>query len=110
MSLSLVAVFIPMLLMGGLIGRLFREFAVTLSVSILVSLLISVTLTPMMCARILRASPQRQARSAGMLTRAFQAMRAFFCRRAAPRQKAPPSGAASRRRSVGAFFWRGYKQ
>src|SRR3546814_8217539 len=52
MSLSLVAVFIPMLLMGGLIGRLFREFAVTLSVSILVSLLISVTLTPMMCARI----------------------------------------------------------
>ncbi|HEY9573111.1 MAG TPA: efflux RND transporter permease subunit, partial [Pusillimonas sp.] len=109
MSLSLVAVFIPMLLMGGLIGRLFREFAVTLSVSILVSLLISVTLTPMMCARILRASPQRQARSAGMLTRAFQAMRAFFCRRAAPRQKAPPSGAASRRRSVGAFFWRGYK-
>src|SRR3546814_3331149 len=56
MSLSLVAVFIPMLLMGGLIGRLFREFAVTLSVSILVSLLISVTLTPMMCARILRAS------------------------------------------------------
>src|SRR3546814_2923925 len=69
----------------------------------------SVTLTPMMCARILRASPQRQARSAGMLTRAFQAMRAFFCRRAAPRQKAPPSGAASRRRSVGAFFWRGYK-
>src|SRR3546814_26814 len=42
--------------------------------------------------------------------RAFQAMRAFFCRRAAPRQKAPPSGAASRRRSVGAFFWRGYKR
>src|SRR3546814_19308587 len=62
MSLSLVAVFIPMLLMGGLIGRLFREFAVRLSVSILVSLLISVTLTPMMCARILRACPQRQDR------------------------------------------------
>src|SRR5690606_40879058 len=54
MSLSLVAVFIPMLFMGGLPGRLFREFAVTLSVAILVSLLISVTLTPMMCAHVLK--------------------------------------------------------
>ncbi|HWK71842.1 MAG TPA: efflux RND transporter permease subunit [Burkholderiaceae bacterium] len=106
MSLSLVAVFIPMLLMGGLVGRLFREFAVTLSVSILVSLVISVTLTPMMCARILKAGPGRRPRRAGMLTRAFKAMGEFFCRRAAPRQKAPPWGAASRRRSVGAFFCR----
>ncbi len=54
MTLSLVAVFIPILLMGGIVGRLFREFAVTLSVSILVSLLISLTMTPMMCARLLR--------------------------------------------------------
>ncbi len=110
MSLSLVAVFIPMLLMGGLVGRLFREFAVTLSVSILVSLVISVTLTPMMCARILRIESARRPRRAGMFRRAFQVMGAFFCRRAAPRQKAPPWGAASRRRSVGAFFWRGYKR
>src|SRR3546814_7487732 len=92
MSLSLVAVFIPMLLMGGLIGRLFREFAVTLSVSILVSLLISVTFTPMMSARILRASPHRQTRSAGMLTRAFQATRACFCLRADPWTKPTPRG------------------
>jgi multidrug efflux pump len=54
MSLSLIAVFIPILLMGGIIGRLFREFAVTLSVAILVSLMVSLTTTPMMCARLLR--------------------------------------------------------
>ena len=54
MSLSLVAVFIPILLMGGIIGRLFREFAVTLSVAILVSLAVSLTTTPMMCALFLR--------------------------------------------------------
>ena len=53
-SISLVAVFIPILLMGGIVGRLFREFAVTLSVAILVSLGISLTTTPMMCARLLR--------------------------------------------------------
>ena len=52
-SLSLIAVFIPILLMGGIVGRLFREFAVTLSVAILVSLLVSLTATPMMCARLL---------------------------------------------------------
>jgi HAE1 family hydrophobic/amphiphilic exporter-1 len=54
MTLSLVAVFIPMLFMGGLLGRLFREFAVTISVSILVSGLISLSLTPMLCSRFLR--------------------------------------------------------
>ena len=54
MSLSLVAVFIPILLMGGMVGRLFREFAVTLSVAIIVSLFVSLTTTPMMCARLLK--------------------------------------------------------
>ncbi len=54
MSVSLVAVFIPILLMGGMVGRLFREFAVTLSSAILVSLVISLTVTPMMCAVILK--------------------------------------------------------
>ena len=54
MSLSLIAVFIPILLMGGIVGRLFREFAVVLSVAILISLLVSLTTTPMMCARLLR--------------------------------------------------------
>ncbi|UVK47168.1 efflux RND transporter permease subunit [Mesorhizobium sp. AR07] len=54
MSLSLIAVFIPILLMGGIIGRLFREFAITLSAAILVSLAISLTTTPMMCSILLR--------------------------------------------------------
>jgi multidrug efflux pump len=54
-SLSLVAVFIPILLMGGIVGRLFREFAVTLSIAIGVSLLVSLTTTPMMCAQLLRS-------------------------------------------------------
>jgi multidrug efflux pump len=54
MSLSLIAVFLPILLMPGLLGRLFREFAETLSITILISLLISLTLTPMLCARFLR--------------------------------------------------------
>ncbi|CNB42248.1 multidrug efflux system subunit MdtC [Yersinia ruckeri] len=60
MSVSLVAVFIPLLLMDGLPGRLFREFAVTLSVAIGISLLISLTLTPMMCAHLLKARPERE--------------------------------------------------
>jgi multidrug efflux pump len=56
-SISLIAVFIPILLMGGILGRLFREFAITLSLAILVSLLISLTTTPMMCALLLRVRP-----------------------------------------------------
>ena len=54
MSLSLIAVFIPILLMGGIIGRIFREFAVTLSAAIAISLVVSLTATPMMCARLLK--------------------------------------------------------
>jgi multidrug efflux pump len=53
-SISLIAVFIPLLLMGGIVGRLFREFAITLSTAILVSMIISLTTTPMMCAYLLR--------------------------------------------------------
>jgi multidrug efflux pump len=53
-SISLVAVFIPILLMGGIVGRLFREFAVTLSAAILISMVVSLTTTPMMCSRLLR--------------------------------------------------------
>jgi multidrug efflux pump len=55
MSMSLVAVFIPILMMGGIVGRLFREFAVTLSVAILMSLVVSLTMTPMMCSRLLKS-------------------------------------------------------
>jgi hydrophobe/amphiphile efflux-1 (HAE1) family protein len=57
-TLSLLAVFIPILLMGGVVGRLFREFAVTLSIAITLSALISLTLTPSMCARFLRPEPK----------------------------------------------------
>lgn len=60
MSVSLVAVFIPILLMGGVVGRLFREFAVTLSVAIMVSLLVSLTATPMMCATLLKPEGKRE--------------------------------------------------
>jgi multidrug efflux pump len=60
MSLSLVAVFIPLLMMGGIIGRLFREFAVTLSIAIGVSLLVSLTTTPTMCAKFLRPSHEKR--------------------------------------------------
>jgi multidrug efflux pump len=60
MSASLVAVFIPILMMSGLVGRLFREFAVTLSVAIGVSLFVSLTTTPMMCARFLRHDKKKQ--------------------------------------------------
>ncbi len=59
MSISLIAVFIPILLMGGIVGRLFREFAVTLSIAILISMVISLTTTPMMCAYILKP-PRRE--------------------------------------------------
>src|SRR5262249_28411960 len=60
MSLSLIAVFVPILLMGGIVGRLFREFAMTLSIAILISLVVSLTTTPMMCAYILAYHPIEQ--------------------------------------------------
>jgi multidrug efflux pump len=66
MTLSLVAVFIPILLMAGIVGRVFREFAVTLSVSILVSLAVSLTMTPMMCAHLLK---REQGRTHGRIYR-----------------------------------------
>ena len=60
MSTSLVAVFIPILLMGGIVGRLFREFAITLTVAICVSLVVSLTTTPMMCAKFLRSQQDKE--------------------------------------------------
>jgi len=63
MTISLVAVFIPVLFMGGIIGRLFREFAVTISMAILISGFVSLTLTPMLCARFLKPSAQHQQKS-----------------------------------------------
>ncbi len=61
-SLSLIAVFIPILLMGGVLGRLFQEFAMVLSAAILISLVVSLTTTPMMCAGLLRPEPPRRGR------------------------------------------------
>jgi multidrug efflux pump len=61
-SLSLIAVFLPILLMGGIVGRMFREFTLTLSLAIVISLVISLTTTPMLCALFLRGQPAREAR------------------------------------------------
>ena len=69
-SLSLVAVFIPLLFMSGQVGRLFREFALTLSAAVMISLLISLTTTPMMCAWMLK--PQRDAARPGRVSRFFE--------------------------------------
>ena len=60
MTISLAAVFIPVLFMGGVLGRLFREFAVTICASILISGVVSITLTPMMCSRFLRSSHENK--------------------------------------------------
>jgi multidrug efflux pump len=75
MSVSLVAVFVPILLMGGLVGKLFREFAVTITVAIAISLVVSLTTTPMMCAVLLRAERGRpHGRIYRASERAFEAM------------------------------------
>ena len=75
-SLSLVAVFIPLLFMGGQVGRLFREFAVTLSAAVMISLVISLTTTPMMCAWLLKSGQQHQppGRVARWFERGFERM------------------------------------
>jgi multidrug efflux pump len=76
MSLSLIAVFIPFQLMGGLVGKLFREFTVTLSVAILISLVISLTTTPMMCSRLLRReADEKPTRLSVIFERHFQRWR-----------------------------------
>jgi multidrug efflux pump len=79
MSISLVAVFTPILLMGGIVGRLFREFAVVLSVTILVSLAVSLTTTPMMCSRLLLLG-REHGRFYLVTGRAFDRLHAFYKR------------------------------
>jgi HAE1 family hydrophobic/amphiphilic exporter-1 len=71
-TLSLIAVFIPVLLMGGMVGRVFREFAVTITVTILVSGFVSLTLTPMLCARVLKSHHEDERQN--IVLRAFEAM------------------------------------
>ncbi len=79
-SLSLIAVFIPLLLMGGIIGRLFREFALTVTASIIVSAVVSLTLAPMLCARFMQREPERHGRFYRAVERVFEAMRAGYRR------------------------------
>ncbi|MFI5400314.1 MAG: efflux RND transporter permease subunit [SAR324 cluster bacterium] len=79
MSTSLIAVFLPILLMGGIVGRLFQEFAITLSMAILISLALALTTTPMMCAQLLRAhSAGRPGRFLRAAERVFDAMTGFY--------------------------------
>jgi multidrug efflux pump len=81
LTISLIAVLIPLLFMGDVVGRLFREFAVTLAVTIILSAVVSLTLTPMMCARILRHNPEaQQSRFYRASERAFESMIAFYGR------------------------------
>ena len=81
LTVSLIAVLIPLLFMGDVVGRLFREFAVTLAVTIIVSAVVSLTLTPMMSARILRHKPeQQQGRIYKASERVFERMIAFYGR------------------------------
>ncbi len=81
LTISLIAVLIPLLFMGDVVGRLFREFAVTLAVTIVISAVVSLTLTPMMCARILKHKPASQrGRLYRASERAFESMIAFYGR------------------------------
>jgi multidrug efflux pump len=81
LTVSLIAVLIPLLFMGDVVGRLFREFAVTLSVTILISAAVSLTLTPMMCARLLRRTPESErSRFDRASERAFTAVISFYGR------------------------------
>jgi multidrug efflux pump len=81
LTVSLIAVLIPLLFMGDVVGRLFREFAVTLAVTIILSAVVSLTLTPMMCSRILRRTPEeQQGRFYKASERVFQNVIAFYGR------------------------------
>jgi multidrug efflux pump subunit AcrB len=79
-TVSLLAVFIPILLMGGIVGRLFREFAVTLSMAIAVSAVVSLTLTPMMCSRLLRRPSESHGKLYRLSERMFEGMVGFYDR------------------------------
>ncbi len=79
-SCSLIAVFIPLLLMGGIIGRLFREFALTVTASIAVSALVSLTLAPMMCARFMQRAPEHHGRVYRFIESGFDALVSFYQR------------------------------
>src|SRR5207237_273747 len=80
-SISLIAVLIPLLFMGDIVGRLFREFAITLSVTIVVSAIVSLTLTPMMAAKLLKHKPEHErGRLYQLSERGFRAVIDFYGR------------------------------
>ena len=79
-TLSLIAVFIPLFLMGGYVGLLFREFAITVSVSLVLSLVISLTLTPMMCSRLLKPETHQHGRLYQLFERAFDGLLGLYGR------------------------------
>jgi multidrug efflux pump subunit AcrB len=79
-SISLIAVFIPLLLMGGLVGRLFREFAITVSITVVISAFVSLTLTPMMCARFLKPETHQHGRLYRAVEAMFDGMLGFYRR------------------------------
>ncbi len=93
LTVSLVAVLIPLLFMGGIIGRLFREFAVTLSVCIAVSAVLSLTLTPMMCAHLLKPEPPPEQRGRSTVV-------GGGLRRDPPRLRPRPQGGADHQRTT----------
>ena len=100
MSTSLIAVFIPILLMGGIVGRIFREFAVTLSVAVAISLVVSLTTTPMMCAKLLK--PTRNERKHNWLYRASESGFQMALRRL---RQQPALGAAAPAARPGRHRW-----
>src|SRR5258705_2740011 len=80
-TLSLIAVFIPLFLMGGYVGKLFQEFAITITVSLMLSLIISLTLTPMMCSRLLKDESRTKHNKLYLaFERGFDALLALYAR------------------------------
>ena len=98
MTISLAAVFIPVLFMGGIVGRLFREFAVVIGVAVLISGFISLTLTPMLSSRFLRAAPAR-----GGTTRCTTCSSAFFAGMLRGLRERACAGRSRHRRSTLAY-------
>ena len=103
LTVSLIAVLIPLLFMGDVVGRLFREFAITLAVAILISAVVSLTLTPMMCAKLLRHTPEAEQGWFYRRMRRVLRQRDRALRRDARLGARPPARhAAGRRRHAGA--------
>ncbi len=106
LTVSLVAVLIPLLFMGGVIGRLFREFAVTLAVAICISAVLSLTLTATMCAHLLRPKqPEEEGALARLFERGFSAMLAFYERTLRAVMRHQPLTLAATVGTLGLTFW-----